>query len=107
MCQNLFGANEKLQRELTEVDDHWQEKTTQHKNAYEVKVEDLDLSLEETMALLEEEQAENAELNDEIDHSGADKGRLRSEIKLLKHQVITLESGASNGFGGRRGNRRH
>ena len=59
------------------------------------------------MALLEEEQYENAQLNDEIDRNEEDKDRLRAEIKKLKYEVITLESGVSNGFGGRRENRRH
>ena len=49
-CAKKDRANEMLQRELTEVDDHWQEKTNQLKNTYAVKVEDLDLALEETMA---------------------------------------------------------
>ena len=87
--------------------DHWPEKTDQLKTAYNVKVEDLDLALEETTALVEEEQAKNTELNNEIDSSEVNKNRLRSQIKKLKHQVITLESGALNGLGGRRENRRH
>ena len=68
-------------RELT--NDHWHEKTDQLKNAYEATIEDLDLALEDTMALLEEEQSENAELNDEIDRNQEDKDRLRAEIKKL------------------------